>query len=40
MEGLVSKVQWNSRKKGLITSDYVDIAYNHLKEYGTQLAIS
>lgn len=36
-EQLVSKVQWTPRKKGLITSEYVDIAYQQLKEHGQRL---
>ena len=34
---LLDKVQWNSRKKDLITLDHVEIAYQHLKEYGSRL---
>lgn len=37
---LFNKVKWNPRKQNLITEEYVDIAYNHLKEYGQQLQIA
>lgn len=35
---MVEKIkEWNNRKKSLITEDYVDIAYQHLSQYGQQL---
>lgn len=36
---LVERVQWTLRKKQLITPEYVDIAYQHLKEHGQQLEL-
>ena len=38
-EQLVKQIQWTTRKKGLINSEYVDIAYQHLKEHGRSLQI-
>src|SRR5258706_102217 len=34
---LIEGIHWNSRKKDLITPEYVDIAYQHLQEYGKRL---
>jgi O-acetyl-ADP-ribose deacetylase (regulator of RNase III) len=39
-EEVFGKVKWNPRKETLITEEYVDIAYDHLKEYGQQLQFS
>lgn len=37
-EEIVSKIKsWNKRKSDLITAEYVDIAYEHLEEYGRKL---
>lgn len=38
-EELLERVQWTARKKELITAEYVDIAYQHLKAYRSQLEI-
>ena len=37
---LIQKVQWNARKKDLITPEHISIAYDHLQEYGNQLQIA
>lgn len=38
---LFIKIQdWNKRKKDLISKDYIDIAINHLNQYGSRLNIS
>ena len=38
---LFEKIQnWNERKKSLITKEYIDIALNHLNNYGSQLNIA
>jgi O-acetyl-ADP-ribose deacetylase (regulator of RNase III) len=37
---LIEKVQWNARKKDLITPEHINIAYEHLQEYGNQLQIA
>lgn len=38
LEEIVSKIrEWNSRKKALITEHYVQLAYDHLNEYGRTL---
>lgn len=35
---ILSKIrEWNERKKALITEEYVQIAYNHLNDYGRKL---
>ncbi|MCZ4319163.1 macro domain-containing protein [Aequorivita viscosa] len=35
---IISKIKdWNKRKSNLITAEYVDIAYEHLEEYGRKL---
>lgn len=36
---LIEKVQWNDRKQKLISAEYVDLAYQHLKEHGQQLQL-
>lgn len=38
-DDLVKEVQWTSRKKEVITSEYIDIAYDHLQGYGSQLSL-
>jgi O-acetyl-ADP-ribose deacetylase (regulator of RNase III) len=37
---LIEKVQWNERKKKLITPEYVDLAYQHLKQHGREIALA
>jgi len=38
MDEIVSKIkEWNNRKKAIITEQYVQIAYDHLNEYGRRL---
>jgi O-acetyl-ADP-ribose deacetylase (regulator of RNase III) len=38
MEQILSKIkEWNKRKEALITEQYVQIAYDHLNEYGSRL---
>lgn len=37
---LVTKVQWNERKEKLITPEYIELAYQHLKQHGQQLALA
>ena len=38
LEDIVSKIrEWNKRKKALITEHYVQLAYDHLNEYGRTL---
>ena len=37
---LIEKVQWNARKKDLITPEHINIAYEHLQEYGNLLQIA
>lgn len=39
-DALVEKVQWNDRKQKLITPEYVDLAYQHLKQHGQQFALA
>lgn len=40
-EDIVQKIgSWNERKKTLITTDYVNIALQHLNDYGQQLHMS
>lgn len=38
-DALVEKVQWNDRKQRLITAEYVNLAYEHLKQHGRQFAL-
>src|SRR5690606_13114636 len=38
LEDIVFKIrEWNNRKKALITEHYVQLAYDHLNEYGRSL---
>ena len=38
---LFNKIQdWNERKKNLITKEYINIAINHLHNYGSKLNIA
>ena len=38
---IVDKIrEWNKRKESLITENYVNIAYNHLEDYGQKLNFS
>ncbi len=38
IDEIVSKIKiWNKRKKALITKQYVNIAYDHLEDYGRKL---
>ncbi len=39
-EALIEKVQWNERKQRLITPEYVDLAYQHLKQHGRQFHLA
>ncbi len=39
-EALIEKVQWNDRKKKLITPEYVDLAYQHLKQHGREFSLA
>ncbi len=39
-EDLAKKVQWTIRKEKVINNEYIDIAYKHLKEYGSQLQLA
>jgi O-acetyl-ADP-ribose deacetylase (regulator of RNase III) len=39
-EEILAKVQWNDRKQKLITQEYVDIAYDHLKDHGQLMQLS
>lgn len=39
-EDLTKKVQWTTRKEEVINREYIDIAYQHLKEYGRRLNLA
>lgn len=38
-DALIEKVQWNVRKQQLITPEYVELAYQHLKQHGQQFQL-
>jgi O-acetyl-ADP-ribose deacetylase (regulator of RNase III) len=39
-EELLRKVKWTIRKQSRIADDYINIAYDHLKEYGRELHVA
>lgn len=38
-DALIEKVQWNERKQELIKPEYVELAYQHLKQHGQQFQL-
>jgi O-acetyl-ADP-ribose deacetylase (regulator of RNase III) len=39
-DALIKEVQWNERKQKLITPEYVELAYQHLKQHGQQFHLA
>lgn len=39
-DALIEKVQWNDRKKKLISPEYIDLAYQHLKQHGREFTLA